>query len=130
MRIYTDKILLDEDGDQYVEIDADDVLDEIDNSTVESYARRYLDMDLLEDLFDSDLVSELEDRSYNFMQEVDEDDMIDYLEENGYIVTSDDEKSIGVLDNIAEIQLEEIKNKFISGSWQEKEEIYSLIKRL
>jgi len=111
----------------------EDILDKIDGKLIQQHAKDHLYMvsedesveSRLSDFSEHDIVSYLKEEDFNFITEVDEDDMIDYLESEGYIITDSDEMESNGLDYIDTVRLEEITSKFINGNWAEKEEIYS-----
>lgn len=108
----------------------EDILEYISDKSIEYYAMSTLDLNTeeyhLENAYDSDLVEALENNGFNFISEVDESDMIDYLEQNGYKVLEE-----GIIDNELDTfdsnRLEEIKWKYIYGSWSDREKIYDRI---
>lgn len=67
----------------------------------------------------------IEVHSNEYLDLVDEDDMINHLENNGYTVTEDD--ITDTLDIVDSKRLDEISRLFINGSWSEREEIYKKI---
>lgn len=122
-----------EEGYVEIRLPVKDLLDEIDNEYIEDYARWSLDMrheddfeSDIDDFDDDDLVRQLEYNGYNFSRKIDEDECIEFLEEQGYTVLdkNDTESSLDYIDSR---RLEEIQEKFINGSWSEKEELYNKI---
>jgi hypothetical protein len=82
----------------------------------------------LDDLSEWEIVDYLKNDYFDFISEVDEDDMIDYLQNRGYIIsernTPEYETGLDLIDNN---RLEEIKNLFIYSSFAEREEIYKKV---
>jgi hypothetical protein len=119
-----------EEGYVEIELPVKDLLDEIDNEDIEDYARWSLDM-RHEDDFESnigdfdvdDLVKQLEYEGYNFSIKIGEYDCIEFLEESGYTVLDKNDAN-GNLDYIDSCRLEEIQEKFLNGSWSEREQLY------
>jgi len=72
---------------------------------------------------DDDLVQELHNRGFHFIDETDKEDMIEFLEERGHEVCLQNNIE-SELDIIDEQRLDQITEKFISGSWAEREEMY------
>lgn len=81
----------------------------------------------LEDYDDLDLLEELDSRDYEFIHEVDDSEMVEYLRDVGYTVFEGDERDESGLDYIDQKRLEEITELFLKGSFQEREEIYNKI---
>jgi len=81
-----------EDGLVEVELDEKDLLEEIDDDLIKSYAIRWCgvidedDITTVDNADEDELISALEDLNYNFSDKVDEDEMIESLEGRGYIV--------------------------------------------
>lgn len=83
----------------------------------------------LEDYDESDLVRELKSRNFDFIEEVEDHEMIEYLESVGTQVfdenfTPADEQFV---DHNDLIKLDEIRTKFLNASWSERESIYNKI---
>lgn len=123
-----------EEGYVEIEVEAYDTLREIDSDDVADYARWRLDMrheddfeSNIDDFTDEELVEALQDNYYNFAKLLDEDDLIDYLQDKGYIIS---EEKQNVLDHIDTPMFEEISQKFLNSSWTQREEMYNLIKNL
>jgi len=117
----------------YVEIELEikDLLGEIDGEDIGDYARYNLDMkheddfeSNIEDFDDDELVKALEDNGYNFAQKVTEEDCIEVLEIGGYVIT-DECDEVNSLDYTDSCRLEEIQQKFLNGSWSERQELYN-----
>jgi len=122
-----------EEGYVEVVIDVKDILNEIDNEEISEYARWKLDMIYedsfesdLDDFDDGDLVDELENRNYNFSEQIGEDECIEFLEDSGYTITADKDVD-NSLDYIDAVRLEEITNLFVNGSWGERDLMYKLL---
>ncbi len=117
-----------------IELEAYDILREIDADDVADYARWSLDMkheddfkSSLDDFSEDELVKALESNGYNFAQKVTEEDCIEVLEENGYIISTEKEN---VLDHIDAPMFEEIQEKFLNANWAERQDMYNLIKNI
>jgi hypothetical protein len=113
----------------YVEIElkAYDILREIDSEDVMDYARYSLDMkheddfeSSLDDFDKDDLIEELESRGHNFSKQIGEEGCIDFLEDSGYTVTTDEDVVGNELDYVDAQLLEAIQKKFINSSWDER----------
>ena len=108
----------------------DDVLEYISENRIEYYAMKNLELNTeeyhLENAFEDDLVEALEDNNYDFSKKIDVDDAIDIVEQNGYEVLEKDILDYN-LDFFDSNRLREIQDKFINGSWSEREEIYNKI---
>jgi predicted transcriptional regulator len=94
-----------EEGYVEIELEAYDILREIDNEDVADYARWSLDMkheddfeSSLEDFDDDELIKELESNGYNFSKQIGEDDCIEFLEESGYTVSEYKEAKYDYID--------------------------------
>src|SRR6478609_468870 len=92
---------------------------------VRTYAKRHFDLipiDELDDTDTDDLVSELQDRDYNFIRGAKAETMIAELELIGYKVFDEYDKTydkfltVSALDNIDLHKLSEIFKKFMQGS--------------
>ncbi len=121
-----------------VEFEVDALLSEIDSSDIRSYAKNNFDLipvDDLEDTSTDDLVSELQDRDYNFIRGAEPEAMIAKLEVIGYKVfdeydkTYDEFLKLSSLDNIDFHKLNEILRKFMQGSLQGRDEMYQTLFR-
>lgn len=117
-----------------ITVDEDDLLDQIDGKLIARHARDYLYMvseDEAEcslDKFDEDgIVKHLKKRGFDFMEEVEDQDMIHYLESNGCIVTDKNEDSIDSYDYVDSCLFEEISTVFDSLSCQKRQELRDLI---
>lgn len=76
------------------------------------------------DIFDTDdLVYELHERGFNFMDEVDEEDLAEYIEATAYGRVTQN-----TLDNVDQKYLEEIIQKFHQSSLLERQEMYNKLK--
>lgn len=124
------------DGYAQVEFEVDKLLDKIDSCDVRSYAKDNFDLipiDELDDVDEDDLVSELEDRNYNFIKGASVESLIDRLDYHGYKAISNyDAKYHGFfnflnLDNIDMILLKEITKRFVDASILERSEIHKEI---
>jgi hypothetical protein len=120
----------------YVEIEAEtyDILREINSEDVANYARWSLDMKHeddfesdLDDFDNTDLWNHL-NNSYSFdvYDELDDEDMVDYLERKGYTIDTPDFIDNG-LDYVDASMLEEIENLFLNSSCAERVEIFNKI---
>jgi hypothetical protein len=119
----------------YVEIiiNVKDILDELDNEDIEEYARYYLDM-LHEDDFESDLgdfseselVDHLRDGWFDFTEEVGEEELIDFLERRGYIISGDGVSS-SEYDYVDNCLFDDITEKFDSLDCAKRAELRDLV---
>lgn len=131
LRIAGKRVFVNDDelGEGYVEIiiEVNDLLDEIDNEDISDYAGWTLDMKHEDDFDEEELVSALEDLNFNFSRQIDELDCIEFLEDNGYIITTpkDVDNSLDIIDAS---MLDEITEIFLNASVFESENIYNLIK--
>ncbi len=89
---------------------------------IENYACREFGLVSAND--ENDLVDALDDLNFDWVGKIDENDIINSLEESGYIVTD----SEGVSDIVEEMQLEEMKDLFLSFSAQKREEVINGLK--
>lgn len=122
-----------EEGYIEIEVEAYDILRELDSEDVADYARWSLDMkheddfeSSLDDFDNDDFVKALKSSGYNFAQQVTEEDCIEVLEVGGYVITDENDEE-NRLDYVCSRQLEEIKEKFLEGNWSERESIYNKI---
>jgi hypothetical protein len=129
---YTEEEL--EEDEVYVEFNVQELLKQIDNEDVEDYARWSLDMkheddfeSSLEDFSEDDIADYLEEEGYNFSSHIGEEDCIDFLEDSGYTVTLNKyvDNSLDYIDNR---MLDEITEIFTNATVFEREEIYNKIK--
>jgi hypothetical protein len=137
------KVVIDEsekldEGYTHVEFEIESLLDEIGSYDVRTYAKRHFDLipiDELDDTDTDDLVSELQDRDYNFIRGAEPEALIAKLEVIGYKVfdeydkTYDEFLKLSALDNIDLHKLKEIVRKFMQGSLQEREDMYQTLFR-
>ena len=63
------------------------------------------------------LVNALEDMNYKFIEAVDEDDMVEYLENCGYSVSGDKEDN---LDIVTQSDLDELVSNFLSADFEKR----------
>ena len=71
----------------------------------------------LDDWSSDELIRELENRNYNFIEEVDLDEAIKYVEKNGYTLDGDFKG-----DNIVEdLDLEELVSNFLSADFNKRD---------
>lgn len=126
------------DGYVAVEFVVDELLGNICSSDIRKYAKEHYDLipvDDLEDASTDDLVSELQDRDYNFIRGAEPEALIAKLEVIGYKVfdeydkTYDEFLKLSGLDNIDFHKLNEILRKFMQGSLQERDEMYQTLFR-
>jgi hypothetical protein len=108
----------------YVEIlvDVDNILDDIDTDILRQYVEYHLDM-IDPDDCECETVDELKSRDFNFVDELDDDDLLDEVEARGL----SEHITIQGLDYIDVKRLEEITNLFVNGSWHQKEIMYKLL---
>ena len=71
----------------------------------------------------SDLIFYTEDGAYWFTNS----ELIEHLEGDGYMVIGNE---VDFIDNIHATMFEEIQQKFLNGSWEERENIYNLVVNL
>lgn len=123
-----------EDGYVEIELEVKDLLDEIDGEDIGDYAENNLDMkheddfeSSLDDFTDDDLVEKLQDWGYNFSKQIDEDECIEFLEDSGYIVITEQEAINDTLDYADAVMMREIQEKFLNGSWNERITLYNKI---
>lgn len=135
---YTGKQVFDnelEEGDAEIIINIDEFLDNVDTEILTNYVEYHLDLihpdncncETVEEATESDLIWELKNRYFDFIDEVDEDEMVDYLQRNGYLVDGEYNLMTTNIDLIDTRMLEEITSKFLSASIFERERIYNLI---
>lgn len=125
-----------EDGYAKILIEVDEFLDEVDTYVLDKYARYHLDLihpddcecESVEDASEDDLVWELKNRNFDFLDEVDQDAMIEYLQSDGYTVDGNDGVIHSDLDYMDAAMLGEIAQKFLESSVFERQDIYDLIK--
>lgn len=136
---YVGKQVLDvelEDGYAKILIEVDEFLDEVDTDILTKYAKYHLDLihpddcecESVDDASENDLVWELKNRNFDFLDEVDQDDMIEYLQRDGYTVDDVDGSMHSDLDYMDAAMLDEITQKFLESSVFDRENIYKLIK--
>lgn len=126
-------------GFAQVEFDVEELLNEIDFSDFKKYANdKYdlVDSDDLSEADEEDLVQELESRSYNFIEGVSLEALIDEVENNDYkcLDKYDNEYHSYVKISSLDIQdthmFKEITDKFINSSIFEREEMYNAIMKI
>lgn len=117
-----------------IELEAYDILSEIDSEDVMDYAHCNLDMrhedefeSSLDDFDKDELVEELELRGYNFYSHIDLDSCIDFLEGNGFTVYESEESKYDYVDNCL---FDDISNKFNSLSVFDRQKMRDLIIKL
>jgi hypothetical protein len=130
---HADEIL---EGYAQVEFEVDELLDEIDYSDVRKFAKDKLDLipvDELSDVDQDDLVSELEDRDYNFIRSATDEAMINELEKSGYKCIYEYDKEYDDYLKVANLDiqdmnmLKEITKKFIDASIFERADMYQAV---
>lgn len=86
-------VLLDRDEERLKQVsyllndEIDSLLGRLNDREVAEYASN--ELDLIPKDSEDDLIDALDDLSYNWIDQVDEDEMINYLEENGYAINDD-----------------------------------------
>lgn len=117
-----------------IELEAYDILREIDSEDVMDYARYSLDMrhedefeSSLDDFDKDDLIEELELRGHNFSYQIGEEDCIDFLEDSGYTITADKDVVGSGLDYVDAQRLEDIQKKFMDSNWDDRLTMYNKI---
>lgn len=119
-----------------VEFVVEDLLDEIDSSDVRSYAKHNFDLVDSDDLSDADqddMVEELRDRGYNFLNGADDEALIDAVEKNGYKCIYEYDKEYYHFLEIAQLDvqdlhmLKEITKRFIDSSVFKKADIHKAV---
>lgn len=124
-----------EEGDAEIIIDIDEFLDNVDTEILTNYVEYHLDLihpdncncETVEEATESDLIWELKNRYFDFIDEVDEDEMVDYLQRNGYLVEGESSGITANLDLIDTRMLEEITSKFLNTTIFERKRIYKLV---
>ena len=124
-----------EDGDAEILINIDEFLDDVDTEILTNYVEYHLDLihpdncncETVEEATESDLIWKLKNRYFDFIDEVDEYEMVDYLQRNGYLVDGESNLMTTNIDLIDTRMLEEITSKFLSASIFERERIYKLV---
>jgi len=122
-----------EEGYVEIVINIDDILEEIDDEYIAIYARYSLNMrheddfeSSLDDFDDDELLEALKNNYYNFAKEVEEDEMIEYLEERGYTVEADS-RSTPEYDYVDNCLFYDIVNKFNSLDCFSRQKMRDLI---
>lgn len=119
-----------------VEFVVQDLLDEIDTSDVRSYAKYNFDLVDSDDLSDADqddMIEELRDRGYNFLNGADDEALIDAVENNGYKCIYEYDQEYYDFLEIADLDvqdmhmLKEITKKFMNASVFEKADIHKAV---
>ena len=72
---------------------------------------------------ESDLVDALENLNYDFIDAVDTDEMVEYLEDRGYSVSGDREDN---LDIVTQSDLDELVSNFLSADFQTRKYILNM----
>lgn len=124
-----------EEGDAEIIINIDEFLDNVDTEILTNYVEYHLDLihpdncncETIEEATESDLIWELKNRYFDFIDEVDEDEMVDYLQRNGYLVQGESSGITANLDLIDTRMLEEITSKFLNTTIFERGRIYKLV---
>jgi hypothetical protein len=123
-----------EEGYVEIELEAYDILREIDSEDVMDYTRWSLNMrheedfeSSLDDFDEDELIEELKSRGHNFSKQIGEEECIDFLEDSGYTITADEAVVGNGLDYVDAQRLEEIQKKFIDSSWDEKLVMYNKV---
>lgn len=81
---------------------------------------------ILEDIEEDAIFQWLDFKGFDFLNEMDSQELINHLSEVGYKIISGASVE-NVLDIIDNNRLEEIKNLFLNSSFAEREEIYNKI---
>ena len=102
--------------------ETEELLETLNEREVIKYAEN--ELDLISNQDEDSLVDALDDLNFKWIDKVDEDDMINYLEENGYYI----EANKGNLDIITDSQLEEMNDLFLSFSAEKRQEIINNLK--
>lgn len=125
-----------EENEVYVEFEVRELLEQIEEQDIVDYAKNYCDLihqeDVdLDDYDESDLVEALEGKGYTFIHNATNEDMIDSLENEGCYISLRKPilENADELDYGSQIQFDEIKRLFVSGSWEEREEMYKKLIR-
>lgn len=122
-----------EENEVFVEFNVEELLNQIESSDVYDYATERFGLVnedgvaiKLDDFYESDLIEHLRDNYYNFIKEVDTNEMIKHLESLGYSLDNEffnkDE-----YDYIDSILFEEISTKFHSLSVFDRQKLRDLI---
>ena len=121
-----------EEGYVEIELEAYDILREIDSEDVVDYTRWSLSMrheddfeSSLNDFDDDDLIEELESNGYNFSKQIGEEDCIEFLEESGYIVSTP--KELNEYDYVDNCLFDDIVSVFDSLSVFDRQKLRDLI---
>lgn len=85
----------------------------------------------LDDYTEANIIQELKNRGFDFIEEVEDHEMIEYLESVGTSVFDKDfiPADEEFVDHNDLIKLDEIREKFLNASWAEREEIYNKVCR-
>lgn len=117
-----------------VALSVNDILGAVDAEDIQDYVSWNLDMKHVDDFesslddFDEDeLVEALENLNYDFYEKMDTDSCIEFIESQGYAVTADEDVVGNGLDCIDTQRLEDIQQKFIASSWDDKVIMYNKI---
>ena len=132
IKLFAKQIKCDEklaENEVFVEFDVEELLDQIEHKDIIAYAKMWHNLISheeidLEDFGESELVQALQNIGFDFISEVDTEDMIDAIESDGYEVTLENVILDQDLDHIDQQMLDQIVNKFHNGSWDEREEMY------
>lgn len=122
-----------DDGNIEIEVSASYILDELDNKDIEDYARWTLDMkheddfeSNLDDFSESELVDHLRGEWFNFIDEVEEEDMIEYLENRGYVISGEGVNS-SEYDYVDMCLFDDITSVFDSLSCAKRQELRDIV---
>lgn len=81
---------------------------------------------VLEDFDEDDVFQYLDYKGFEFLNQMDSQELIEHLSGVGYKMVEEDLNE-NSLDYIDDFRLNEITEKFINGSWAEREKIYKQI---
>jgi hypothetical protein len=126
---YTDEEL--EENEVYVEFNVEELLDQINNEDIEDYARWSLDMidpddcecETINEASEWELVDELKSRDFNFVDELDDDELLDEMESRGL----SEYVTISGLDYVDTEMLKEITTLFLNSTLAQRQIMYNLL---
>jgi hypothetical protein len=132
IKLFAKQIKCDEklaENEVFVEFDVEELLDQIEHKDITAYTKMWYNLISheeidLSDFSEEELVTALQNMGFDFISEVDTEDMIDAIESDGYEVTLENVILDQDLDHIDQQMLDQIVNKFHNGSWDEREEMY------
>lgn len=83
----------------------------------------------LEDYDESEIVDHLKSEKFDFIEEVEDHEMIEYLESTGHTIVHGNyiPKDEEFVDHNDLSKLDEIRTKFLNSSWAEREKIYNKV---